>query len=75
MEDEKHLQSNAFRWTSVKVQLKSFLLPLSQVELPSYLEVEGGRQLQTFDDFRRLLNVARKVPDIIDQIIDLVSML
>ena len=43
------------------------------MELLTYIQVAGGRRLDTLDDFRRLLDVARKVPDMIDQIIALLE--
>ena len=44
-----------------------------QVTLPEVLQTGNGLRLKTFNDFRRLLDLARKVPAMIDDIIDLLK--
>lgn len=41
--------------------------------LPEVLQTGNGLRLKTFNDFRRLLDLARKVPAMIDDIIDLLK--
>ena len=41
--------------------------------LPEGLQTGNGLRLKTFNDFRRLLDLARKVPAMIDDIIDLLK--